>query len=184
MAIPDKKFSVIFVRKALLQKIFLVFAAVSVLSAGCGRQQAISPAPSATQGYNYSHSLQVGGQTLMVEIATTPAEMQQGLSGRNTMTDGQGMLFNFSAGGGSASGGGNAAIPAFWMKDMKFDLDFIWIAGGKIVGITPNVSHPNSPSDPLPKYYPPQPINQVLEVNAGWAKKNGIVVGDDSSLLK
>ena len=36
----------------------------------------------------------------------------------------------------------------------------------------------------LPIYYPPAPVNQVLEVNAGWAKKNNITVGDDVHLEK
>ncbi len=110
----------------------------------------------------------------MVEISTTPAEMQQGLSDRISMTDNQGMLFDF---GRQPSG------TAFWMKDMKFDLDFIWIAGGKVVGITADVAHPNSPNDPLPYYYPPQPVNQVIEVNAGWAKKSNIKTGDDVRLI-
>ena len=33
----------------------------------------------------------------MVEIATTPAQMQQGLSDRLTMADNQGMLFDFGS---------------------------------------------------------------------------------------
>jgi uncharacterized membrane protein (UPF0127 family) len=91
------------------------------------------------------------------------------------MADNQGMLFDFGA---TPSG------VAFWMKDMKFNLDFIWIAqnpstgSGQVVGITPNAPKPNSPSDPLPDFYPPEPVNQVLEVNAGWTQKNNISVGD------
>jgi uncharacterized protein len=167
---------------AMSKKTVLIFCLL-LLSAGCWKQnlQAL-PAPSPLQQYGYTHQLKIGGQSLMVEIATSPSQMEQGLSGRASMADNQGMLFDFFAGGGSASGGGNAATPAFWMKDMKFNLDFIWIAGGKVVGITSDVNHPNSLSDPLPTYSPPEPVNQVLEVSAGWAKKNGIIVGDDVSL--
>jgi hypothetical protein len=162
MMCPNKKIRASF-------EIFIVLVALAMLSAGCGKQNKPTdavPSPS----YNYNHKLQVGGQTLMVEIAATPAEMQQGLSGRKTMADNQGMLFDFSSQQSSA---------AFWMKDMNFNLDFIWIAGGKVAGITPDVSRPNSPSDPLPDYYSPQPVNQVLEVNAGWAEKNKIKTGDE-----
>ncbi len=154
------------------------------LSVGCAKQNlpATDTPPSSAPQYNYTHQLQVGDKILMVEISTTQAQMQQGLSDRDSLEQGQGMLFDFSAGGGSASGGGNAAIPNFWMKDMKFDLDFIWIAGGEIIGITPNVSHPNTPNDPLPTYRPPAPVNQVLEVSAGWADRNKIKTGDEVRL--
>jgi uncharacterized membrane protein (UPF0127 family) len=157
----------------MIKKIALVFCLV-LLSASCGKQNqptgALSPA---TPQNNYTYQLKIGGQTLMVEIATTPAQMQQGLSGRMEMADNQGMLFDF---------GQQTTDPAFWMKDMKFNLDFIWIAGGKVVGITPDVSYPNSADYPLPTYSPPQPVNQVLEVNAGWANKNNIAVGDEVNL--
>jgi uncharacterized membrane protein (UPF0127 family) len=152
-----------------MSKKIVLFLCLLLLSVSCGKQnKPIDVVPSPL--YNYNHKLQVGGQILMVEIAVTPSQMQDGLSNRVSMDENQGMLFDF---------GSRPSEPAFWMKDMKFNLDFIWIAGGKVVGITPNVNLPNSPSVPLPDYSPPQPINQVLEVNAGWAKKNNIVVGDN-----
>ena len=194
MVCPNIKYGNSFGKKGGQKKIFLMLAAVSILAVGCNRQ-ADSPAPPTIQNYNYSHSLQIGNVNLMVEIASTKAQMERGLSDRISMDENQGMLFDFSAGGGSQlkaeqplagakiSGGGDAATPAFWMKDMKFNLDFIWIAGGKIVGITPNVAHPNFPSDPLPTYSPPEPVNQVLEVNAGWAERNSVHVGDGVILV-
>jgi len=164
----------------------LVLFLLAIISAGCDKQnQSVNIAP--YPAYNYTHQLKVGGQILMVEISTTPAQMQEGLSDRVSMADNQGMLFDFSARGGSASGGSNAVIPAFWMKDMKFNLDFIWIAqnpstgSGQVVGITADAPRPNSPSDPLPNFYPPEPVSQVLEVNAGWAQKNSVHVGDEVS---
>ena len=89
------------------------------------------------------------------------------------MADDQGMLFDF---------GPTPASTPFWMKDMNFNLDFVWIAGNKVVGITPNAPAPLSPTENLPLYYPPEPVNQVLEVNAGWAKKNNVSVGDGVNL--
>jgi uncharacterized membrane protein (UPF0127 family) len=151
----------------LLSIIFLF----TFLAAGCNRQADFTP-PVQNQIYNYSRQLQIGSQTLNVEIADTPAKQQQGLSGKKFMDDDQGMLFDF----------GSVQSPAFWMKDMSFNLDFVWIANGKVVGITPDVSHPNSPADPLPTYNPPLPVNQVLEVNAGWGKKNNIKTGDEVRL--
>jgi hypothetical protein len=150
----------------LLSSIFIL----TFIAAGCNRQTnspaAVAPTAPAE---NYNHQLQIGAQTLNVEIANTPAERQQGLSDRKSMAQNQGMLFNF----------GSPVTPAFWMKDMNFNLDFIWIAGGKVVGIASDVPAPQSPADKLQLYYPPSAVDEVLEVNAGWAKKNNITAGDE-----
>jgi len=138
--------------------------------------------PTTTQpvtNYNYNQQLQIGDKTLSVEVEKTKAEMEQGLSDRVSMEQNQGMLFDFTATASSTTG----VYPAFWMKDMKFDLDFIWIYKNKIIGITPNVPKPasqqvSSSAGQLTDYFPPSPIDWVLEVNSGWAKKNNITVGD------
>jgi uncharacterized membrane protein (UPF0127 family) len=94
------------------------------------------------------------------------------------MDQDQGMLFDFGQGASTDTG--------FWMPDMKFNLDFIWIKNNKVIGITSNVPAPASPTTPLlslPVYYPPSPIDRQVEVNAGWAKKNNITIGDNVTLL-
>ena len=150
-------------------------AAVALISLGMACNRApVPPVPGPTAANNtqnfYTVVLQIGTQQLLVQIAKTNAEREQGLSGRNALSDNQGMLFDFS----DTPGG----TPGFWMKDMKFDLDFIWINQGKVIGITPNVSAPKSPNDILKTYYPPSPVDEVLEVNSGWAKLHNIKVGD------
>jgi uncharacterized membrane protein (UPF0127 family) len=103
-----------------------------------------------------------------VEIVSSAADMDKGLSGRASMQDSEGMLFDF----------GTSTATGFWMKDMRFGLDLVWISNGKIIGITKNIPAPQSPDNNLPIYYPPSPTDKVLEVNAGWAEKNNIAVGD------
>jgi uncharacterized membrane protein (UPF0127 family) len=155
-----------------MKNLLILLSGLMMLCAGCSQQNTYnqksntSPAP---PSYDYSNKLQVGNQTLFVEIVKTPAQMRQGLSDRLSMEDSQGMLFDF---GRTPNG------TSFWMKDMKFDLDFIWITDGKIIGITSNVGRPNSPNDPLPTYNSPMPVTWVLEVNAGWAERNKIKTGD------
>lgn len=106
----------------------------------------------------------LGSWTLNVEIADTPEKQEKGLSGRDSLDENAGMLFVFQD---------NA--PGFWMKDMKFPLDFIWInAGGEIVEILPNID----PSTYPQVYEPLEPVKYVLEVNAGAAEANGLAVGD------
>ncbi len=116
----------------------------------------------------YDHDLKVGGRDLAVQIVTTPADMQEGLSDRPSMGTDQGMLFDF----------GRDLLPGFWMPRMHFNLDLIWINSGKIIGITPDAPAPKSPEQKLPLYYPPAPVDRVLEVNAGWAAANKIKTGD------
>lgn len=142
---------------------------ILLVAAGCSRQTG-SPTPVKVGAYDYVHRLQIGLQTLNAAIANTPAERQQGLSGRKTMAADEGMLFEF----------GSPQTPGFWMKDMNFNLDLIWINQNKIIGITPDVPAPElgTPDNRLKNYYPPAPIDEVLEVNAGWDASNKIKTGD------
>ncbi len=162
-----------------------VCIAVAFMATGCGHRATSKPSTAHSQ-YNYSHKLQIADQTLMVEIADTSAKMQTGLGGRGSLSGDEGMLFDFHT--------ANGASPAFWMKDMKFNLDFIWSYKNKIVGITNDVPAPSvncqSSSSArterdglivncqLPYYYPPSPVDWVLEVNAGWSKAHNVKVGD------
>jgi len=151
-------------------------AAIIFFAAACGQTTApaaVSPAAISP----YSRALSVGSQNLMVEVATDSQKMAQGLSGRSSMGENQGMLFDF----------GSLQSPQFWMKDMQFNLDFIWIAKNKVIGITPDVPAPienlKFDVENLPRYSPPSPVDWVLEVNAGWSKANNVKVGDEVRLV-
>ncbi len=131
----------------------------------------------------YNKIIFVGSKKLNVQIVKTPNEMAQGLSGRNKLDVDEGMLFDFRTlykiqESPSTSSGQNFSKPKFWMKDMNFDLDLIWIANKKVVGITNNVPAPKSAGDVLPTYSPPTDVDMVLEVNAGWSRENEIKIGD------
>jgi len=157
------------------QKISLIAICLLLLSAGCNKQ---SPAPhTATDdsGTQYNRQLKIGDKILDVQVVTTPVDMEQGLSGRPSMADNQGMLFGF----------GVATGQDFWMKDMDFDLDFIWIKNNSVIFITKDVAKPNpgTPDEQLPTYSPPSPVDMVLEVNAGWAERNKIKTGDEARLI-
>ncbi len=110
--------------------------------------------------------LRIGEHLFKVEIADTPAAQARGLSGRLRLPEDRGMLFIFN----------NLSMQSFWMVGMRFPLDIIWISGDRIVGISDNL---------LPAavtgtrtYAPPEPIDKVLEINAGLAEKLGIRIGD------
>src|SRR3989304_6446445 len=63
----------------------------------------------------------IAGTTINVEIAQTEAEREQGLSGHKPLADDEGMLFIFDKPG----------YHGFWMKDMLFSIDIIWISADK-----------------------------------------------------
>ncbi len=151
-------------------KIYFVLAAAMLLSLGCNYKSPSAAKVTTTKTTSpYNTTLLVGNKKLDVQIATTTADMAQGLSNREPLKDNEGMLFDFV----------KNIKPGFWMKDMLFDLDFIWIADQKIIAITPKVPAPKFSGEKLPLYYPPQPVAQVLEVNAGWAEKNSVRIGDE-----
>jgi uncharacterized membrane protein (UPF0127 family) len=110
--------------------------------------------------------------TFPVELATTPAQHQQGLSNRADLPSGTGMLFVFSSPGRYQ----------FWMKDMRFPLDFVWIANGAIVQLNQNVPHPHNSAN-LPEVIDPlQPIDMVLELPAGDITKFNLKISDAVTL--
>ena len=120
---------------------------------------------------NNKKTLTIKGKEIKVEIADTDEGRRIGLSDREKLEENTGMLFIFE----------NKDIkPSFWMKNMKFPIDIIWIDNKKIIQIDENVSNPeiNTPDSKLKLYTPKMPIDMVLEVNAGFVKKNNIKIGD------
>ena len=111
--------------------------------------------------------LRVGNKIVMVEIVDSDDERGQGLSGRDALKNDQGMLFVFDEPG----------RPSFWMKDMNFPLDFIWIYEDAVVEVRENV--PAAIEGGVARTYEPTiPATMMLEVNSGWVKQYGIRVGD------
>jgi phosphatidylglycerol---prolipoprotein diacylglyceryl transferase len=110
---------------------------------------------------------------IKIEVVNSSRSHEQGLSDRDEIGS-DGMLFIFPQKG----------VHRFWMKDMKFDIDMIWILDGEVRGITSNVKHPElgkNTASQLEVYKPPQEINQVLEVPAGEAGRWKLQVGDKLS---
>ena len=64
---------------------------------------------------------------------------------------------------------------AFWMKGMKFPLDFVWILGGEVIEIRANVGVEEL------DVRPSQPVDMILEVNSGFAARNNLKIGDKVS---
>lgn len=101
----------------------------------------------------------------MVETACTDWARVQGLSGRKELADDEGMLFLFR----------DKEPRNFWMKDMHFGLDILFIADGRIMEI---VTLPKPAGGEIPACLSRCQADQVLEINAGLAEKLGIHPGD------
>ena len=112
-------------------------------------------------------SVRIGDTDIAVELATTSIAIERGLSGRNALHPERGMLFVFP----------EPDRYRFWMPDMHFPIDIIWIEGGKVIAIDADVSPDFDPADTR-FYLPPRPVRYVLEVNAGFVKRKRVAVGD------
>lgn len=124
--------------------------------------------------------IKINNAVFSVEIASTTIEQSRGLSGRDSLPQDSGMLFLFNYPG----------VQSFWMKDMKFPIDIIWIGNnssssenndwnGNVLGFAENASiQPNAELWKLKIYNSPNGVSSVLEVNAGTVKKDNIKIGD------
>lgn len=101
-----------------------------------------------------------------IEVARTQNQQEVGLAKYRTLAQNKGMYFPFD----------HADYYTFWMKNMHFPIDIIFINNKKIVTIYSNVREEKSYQDFL--YKPTSPSNAVLEINASLAKKYGFKIGD------
>jgi len=110
----------------------------------------------------------VGDITLDVELADTGELRSRGLSYRDSLEPGTGMLFVFP----------DASVETFWMREMRFCLDIVWINDHLITGAAERVCPiPDAALADLPRYSSGAPVNFVLEVPAGWMELNGFGAG-------
>lgn len=101
-----------------------------------------------------------------VEIVDTPQSRQLGLSGRESLDENQGMVFVFD---------NIDTRNCFWMKDMQFAIDMIWLDEEKrVVSIADNVAPETFPQS----FCPQEPAKYGLEVGAGRSVELGIYTGE------
>jgi|GEM_PF-651079 len=106
----------------------------------------------------------VGDTQIIAEIADTGDLRSRGLSFRDGLKSGHGMIFIFD----------DASPRSFWMRGMRFCLDIIWIEGDQIVGAAENACpEPGVSEQDLARYRSPEPVSYVLEMPAGWLDEHG-----------
>jgi uncharacterized membrane protein (UPF0127 family) len=98
--------------------------------------------------------LTLDGVRYNLETVRKPADLAKGLGGRNSLPERNGMLFIFD----------KADKHCFWMKDMRFSLDIIWLDVQKrVVHVAPAVSANSYPQ----QFCPDKPAKYVIELNPG-----------------
>lgn len=119
-----------------------------------------------------STTVTVNNQKFNVSVARTDKEKQIGLSEKKSLGQSEGMLFIFD----------KPDFYSFWMKNMQFPIDIIYINGSKVVTVLPNQQKPVSENDTPPILKPDQPADKVLEINAGLSDKYNIKPGDNVTI--
>jgi hypothetical protein len=111
------------------------------------------------------YAVNIDGVAVTVDLARTGAEREKGLSGRSMLPEEEGMLFVFD----------QPDRYGFWMWDMHFSIDIVWIdSNRRIVDITHDLTPESYPN----VFAPSVPALYVLEVPAGTARRHAWKIGD------
>ncbi len=117
--------------------------------------------------YDNHTKMSINGMRFSYEIAKTREVQVRGLSGRSYLAPDQAMVFSYR----------NTAEQCFWMKDMLFSIDIVWLDDqNRVSAIEPNVGN-----DTYPKEFCHQGRN-VIEFVAGNAAGLNLKIGDQVHL--
>ncbi len=145
-----------------MNKFLIVLTILAVFLIGLGIWQSLKKYP----------FVRINNYEFKLQIAKTAKEQEIGLSKYEDLSKNLGMIFPFE----------RPDYYSFWMKQMKFPIDIIYIKDGKIVTIYKNVKPPKSGNESLLIYKPKEPANMVLEINAGLSDKYKFKEGDKISI--
>ena len=134
-----------------------------------GKQQELTISQELRSGSDgYQHvNVTLNGLVLVADIAATDEQRTKGLSVKDRLDENEAMLFVFDY----------EAQHTFWMKNMKFPIDIIWIDSDRtVVYIEQNVQ-PCSSDIICPVFRPDHDSLYVLETVGGFAERHDIVKG-------
>lgn len=114
--------------------------------------------------YRHDTTISIGLNSISAEVAKTDTQREQGLSGRSCIGSDQAMLFVFNKPG----------YYPFWMKDMKFPIDMVWLdSNHKVITVKANVNPSTYPQTLVSK----KPSKYVLELQSGGSQQLNIAEG-------
>lgn len=129
------------------------------------RDSAESPPPWRQDGEaSFFHGNEAAASAqVLLEVPQTFSKFMEGLMYRKSISDEQGMLFQWNSNG----------FRSFWMENTYVDLDIIYVnAEGRVVSIR------QAHSLDLQSVPATAPAKDAIEVPMGWCKRHGITIGD------
>ncbi len=108
------------------------------------------------------------GRDFDLDVADTQRKLTVGLMNREKMPEKSGMIFVFP----------NEARHKFWMLNMKFPIDILWLDGRKRVVHVARGAKPCSSIFTCKGIQPSHDAKYVVELRSGVAREAGISVGD------
>lgn len=113
----------------------------------------------------------LGNSEIVVNVVDTPEGREKGLSGHKSLESNEGMLFIFP----------EEKQHGFWMKEMLFPIDIIWLDSKKRIIYVKENAKPES----YPEVYTPSTAAQfVLEVPEGFFAQHHLKVGDSLEIRR
>ena len=113
----------------------------------------------------------VNGYNITAFVADKDIKRVEGLSGIEKITQDEGMLFVLDF----------PSKQGFWMKDMKFPLDIIWLDDNKTVVYVEKNLQPCTSAFFCPVFTPSKNAKFVLETTAGFADAHSL--NESSTIL-
>ena len=110
-------------------------------------------------------TFKIGEGIFHVRLAKSETERARGLSGVARLEHNEGMLFVFPTNG----------FHGIWMKDIRFPIDILWLAGdGRIIDARENISPSSFPEI----FSPAEPARFVVELPSGAISTWKVKVGE------
>ncbi len=150
-----------------MKKVLLAFGLLLIIIAGILFTQNYLKTKSFSL-FKKNSTATINSRTFKLMIASSQKEKEVGLSETKSLLQDQGMIFLFE----------KPDYYSFWMKNMTFPIDIIYINKDEIVAIQSNVQPPKSPIESPIIYTPIEPSDKVLEIQAGLSEKYSFKKGD------
>jgi uncharacterized membrane protein (UPF0127 family) len=142
----------------------LTFLLAVFMSLSLGTSSALAQTPGPQAGLPLTKA-NLGGRQYLLEVASTRQQAETGLMYRTSLPANGGMVFQFQ----------ETRPVAFWMKNTLIPLDMVFIQAGKVV----HIAHQAQPckQEPCPIYPSQKPVDMVIELPGGTARKHHIQAG-------
>jgi len=150
-----------------MKKVLLAFAILLLVVGGIYLTQNYQKAGGTFSFFKKTATVTIDNHSFNVFIAASEQERIDGLSKTKSLALNQGMIFLFD----------KSDYYSFWMKNMKFPIDIIFINNDQVVTIQSNAQIVKAQENPT-IYASTAPANKVLEIQVGLSKKYNFKNGD------